>query len=364
MNNAISRAVLLTNLGSPSSTEVKDVRRFLNEFLMDKRVIDYPWLFRFLLVKGIIIQASVSNSAEAYKTIWIKEGSPLVVITEQLRDSLQKQLSEPVEIAMRYGVPSPEDAYNSLMRKYPELREVLILPLYPHYAMSSYETAILYAKEIHAKNNYPFRLKILKPFFDDEYYLEAMVENMRPFLKHEYDHILFSYHGIPERHIRKSDITGNHCLRDAACCETDSPAHTHCYRHQCLVTTKRIVEKAGIDSKSFSVSFQSRIGKHWLTPYTDIRLQQMPGEGIKKLLVICPAFVSDCLETLEEIAIRGKEIFLKAGGESFEMIPCMNTHPSWVNALAKWVNEYRQGNRNMLWEDDEQPQKQPSYSDR
>jgi ferrochelatase len=175
-----------------------------------------------------------------------------------------------------------------------------------------------------------------------------MVENIRPFLNQDYDHILFSYHGLPARHIKKSDVTGHHCLQVENCCETKSGAHDYCYRHQGFITTKLITAQLNIPADKYSISFQSRLGKGWLEPFTDIRLEEMPEEGIKKLLIICPAFVSDCLETLEEIAIRGKESFLKAGGESYTMVPCLNVHPSWVNTIAKWMTQYVGGNQQMI----------------
>ncbi|HEY1115070.1 MAG TPA: ferrochelatase, partial [Chitinophagaceae bacterium] len=334
----MKRAVVLMNLGSPDSTEVKDVRRYLNEFLMDERVIDKPWLLRAFLVKGIIVPFRAPKSAEAYKSIWTKEGSPLIVLSEQLRAALDKVVDEPVVIAMRYGNPSPKKAYDDLLAKNPDLEEVVLVPMYPHYAMSSYETAVEYAKEQHRKGKYKFRLTTIKPYYDNEEYLEALCESMKPYLQDDYDHILFSYHGVPERHIFKGDITGQHCLKVVNCCETPSPAHQYCYRHQCLVTTKLVTERLGIPQDKWTMSFQSRLGREeWLKPYTASRLEELPKAGVKKLLVVCPAFVSDCLETLEEIAEEGKETFLHAGGESFRMIPCLNVHPLWVEALAKWV---------------------------
>lgn len=336
------------NLGSPDSTTVKDVRKYLNEFLMDGKVIDIPYLARLLLVKGIIVPFRAPKSAKAYRTIWWKEGSPLVQLTKQLQQAVQQQLEEPVAIAMRYGNPSPEMAYEELMQKAEGLEEVILFPLYPHYAMSSYETAVDNMKEVHAKGNYPFRLTTIKPYYDQPDYITAMAENMRPYLQHDYDHILFSYHGIPGRHIRKSDVTGTHCLQVENCCQVDSSAHPYCYRHQVFTTTRLITAQLGIPQDRFSISFQSRLGKGWLEPFTDIRLAQMPAEGIKKLLVICPAFVSDCLETLEEIAERGKETFLQAGGESYSMIPCLNIHPLWVSAITKWIGEYAAGSQKMV----------------
>jgi protoporphyrin/coproporphyrin ferrochelatase len=345
---AAKRGIILMNLGSPESTSVKDVRRYLNEFLMDGRVIDVPYLLRLLLVKGIIVPFRAPKSAGAYRTIWTDEGSPLVVITQQLEKLLQQQIDEPVTIAMRYGSLTPAKAFDNLMQRQPGLEEVLAIPLYPHYAMASYETAVEYTKAIYAKNKYPFKLHFIKPFYNNSGYIKAMVENIKPYLNEGYDHILFSYHGIPERHLKKTDPTGSHCLSAANCCQVASPAHSRCYRHQCFTTTTLIASALNIHIEKFSNSFQSRLGKGWLQPFTDIRLQQMPNEGIKKLLVLCPAFVSDCLETLEEIEERGKASFLAAGGVAYKMIPCLNTNAQWVKVLTQWVKETGAANTEMI----------------
>lgn len=327
------------NLGSPDSTKVSDVKKYLDQFLMDESVIDKPWLLRALLVKGIIVPFRAPKSAEAYKTIWTNEGSPLIVNTRDLQKALQNRFEEPVEMAMRYGNPAPEAAFDNLIKRTPSIEEVIALPLYPHYAMSSYETAVEYAKEIYQKKKYPFKLTFIEPFYNEPGYLGALAENIRPFLKEPYDQLLFSYHGIPGRHIRKSDITGSHCLQTENCCEVGSPAHAHCYRHQVFTTTRRVTKSLQIPADKYSISFQSRLGKGWLTPFTDIRLKELPGEGIKRLLIVCPSFVSDCLETLEEIAIRGKGIFMEAGGETFTMIPCLNVHPLWIKAIISYLGK-------------------------
>lgn len=334
----MKRGIVLMNLGSPDSTSVKDVRRYLDEFLMDERVIDIPYLARLLLVKGIIVPFRSPKSAKAYRSIWTNEGSPLITITRHLQEALQQQVSAPVVMAMRYGNPTPAAAFDELLRREPELEEVVVVPMYPHYAMSSYETAVEYAKLVHQRGKYAFKLNIIPPFYQEPDYLEALATSIAPYLQQEYDHIIFSFHGVPERHIHKGDITGKHCLTVENCCSVDSPAHAFCYRHQCLVTTQKVSAQLGIPESKYSFSFQSRLGRdEWLKPYTAKRLEQLPGEGIKKLLVVCPAFVSDCLETLEEMAEEGKEIFLHAGGESFELIPCMNVHPRWVETLKHWV---------------------------
>jgi protoporphyrin/coproporphyrin ferrochelatase len=335
------RGVLLMNLGSPDSTAIPDVKKYLDQFLMDERVIDKSWLMRALLVKGIIVPFRAPKSAEAYKTIWTNDGSPLIVNTKKLQKALQNNFEEPVEIAMRYGNPTPEAAFDNLIKRNPSIEEVIALPLYPHYAMSSYETAVEYAKEMYQKKKYSFKLTFIEPFYKEDEYLYALTETIKPFLNQQYDQLLFSYHGIPERHIRKSDVTGCHCLQRENCCEVSSPAHAHCYRHQVFTTTKLVTKILQIPPDKYSISFQSRLGKGWLTPFTDVRLKELPAQGIKKLLIVCPAFVSDCLETLEEIAIRGKEIFMEAGGESFIMIPCLNVDPLWVKAIGGYVGRGR-----------------------
>lgn len=352
MAKATRRGIILMNLGSPDSTRVKDVRRYLNQFLMDERVIDMPYLSRLLLVRGIIVPFRAPKSAEAYRTIWTEEGSPLISLTRQLAVALQQQVDLPVEMAMRYGNPSIKAAFDNLVKNDASIDEVIAIPMYPHYAMSSYETAVENAREVFQKHKYGFKLNFIRPYYNEPGYINALAENIRPYLEQDYDHILFSYHGIPERHLLKSDNTGAHCLKREDCCTTNSEAHTTCYRHQCYTTTTLVTSQLGVPAGKYSISFQSRLGKDpWLKPYTDFRLQEMPAEGIKKLLILCPAFVSDCLETLEEIDDRGKETFLHAGGESYTMIPCLNVHPLWVKTLNGWIKEYVEGSERMILRD-------------
>lgn len=336
------------NLGSPDSTEVKDVKRYLDEFLMDGRVIDYPWFFRLLLVKGIITPFRAAKSAEAYKTIWTKEGSPLIVLTKQLREALQQLVDEPVEIAMRYGSLTPANAFDALVKRAPGLEEVIAVPLYPHYAMSSYETAVEHAKQIHRKNKYPFKLKFIKPFFDNPSYIHALAESIKPHLGENYDHILFSYHGIPARHLHRKDPGSlKKCLPSQGECAPGSAGYETCYKRQVFATTNLVMQQLNIPPDKYSISFQSRLGKGWLEPFTDKRLEEMPKEKIENLLILCPAFVSDCLETLEEIEERGKEIFINAGGGAFKMVPCLNVQPLWVSTLKGWMDETGKGNEEM-----------------
>ena len=348
MSQHSKNGIILMNLGSPDSTKIKDVTRYLHEFLMDGKVIDMPYLLRFLLVKGIIVPARVKNSAAAYRTIWSEEGSPLIAITKKLQEAVATATGKPVTIAMRYGNPNPQDAYEKLIQMNPEMEEAILVPLYPHYAMSSYETAVDYMKEIHKKNKYRFQLKIIKPYYNHPEYINALAESIKPYISEPYDKIVFSYHGIPERHLRHTDPGKNHCLQSADCCSKNSPAHAYCYKHQLITTTRLVTQQLGLTPDKFEISFQSRLGKGWLKPFTDKRLEALPREGIKNVVIVCPAFVSDCLETLEEIEERGKESFLQAGGEKFKMVPCLNVSPLWVQAISKWTKEIENGNTALL----------------
>ncbi len=332
------KGVLLVNLGSPDSPSVPDVRRYLNEFLMDGRVIDTPWPLRRCVV-GLILINRPKESAHAYEKIWTKDGSPLVVTSKRVQAALQKRVGVPVELAMRYQNPSIVFAVRNLAGK--GVTDVLLIPLFPHYAMSSYETAVVRVREVAANLAPQMKFTVQPPYYDAPDYIAALVASAADFLKQDYDHLLFSYHGIPERHLRKSDPTGCHCLQAENCCETASPAHATCYRAQCFATTAAFVKLAGVPKEKYSVSFQSRLGKDpWLKPYTDYELLRLAQEGKKKMMVICPAFVSDCLETIEEIGMRGCADFLAASGKEFTRIPCMNEHPMWIAALEKMIARF------------------------
>lgn len=334
------KGVLLINLGSPDSTDVKDVRKYLDEFLMDKRVIDIPYWKRFLLVKGIILNVRPRKSAEAYRKIWWQEGSPLIVISERFKQKLAKILNIPVALAMRYGSMSIQRGFESLENQ--GVDQILLIPLYPHYAMSSYETVVVKAAEVKEKYFPSIKMDVLPVFYDNEKYIEVLSKTIKEELKDfDWDHLLFSYHGIPERHIYKSDTTGTHCRINGSCCNTPSKAHETCYRHQCFETTKAVAKALNLKEGTFSNSFQSRLLKDpWLKPYTDYELERLAKEGVKKLAVVTPAFVADCLETLEEIAMEGKEDFLKAGGEDYIHVPCLNDRDDWVHVVYDWINDW------------------------
>jgi len=336
-----SPAVLLLNLGSPDSPSVPDVRRYLAEFLWDERVLDVPAWERWLVLNLFILPTRPKNSAEAYEKVWTKEGSPLVVTSKHVQAKVQTELGKDAQIAlaMRYGNPSVASVVAQL--KEMGASRVLIVPLYPHYAMSSYETAVVQAEETLARELPGVPVDTLPPFYQHPAYINALAESMRPQLAEKFDKLLFSYHGIPYHHLQKSDPSHAHCLSRPDCCDGCHPAHDTCYRHQCLRTTELVVAKLGLRREQYEVSFQSRLGRRpWLTPYTDFRLRDLPGEGVKNLRVVSPAFVSDCLETLEELAMRGKEIFMEAGGSSYTLIPCLNEHPQWIGFLRDEIRSW------------------------
>ena len=336
----MKKGVLLVNLGSPDSPEPKDVKTYLGEFLMDERVIDVPLWARTLLVKGIILNTRPKASAVAYKKIWWEEGSPLIVISERLQKKMQKQLEMPVALAMRYGSMTIKKGLQELVDK--GVDEVFLIPLYPQFAMATTETILVLAEEIRKAHFPDLKIESLPAFYNNPDYIEILSNSISKHLKGKNnDYLLFSYHGVPERHIRKSDITKSHCKIDGNCCITPSGAHQFCYRHQCLEVTRLVAEKLNLKEGTYSTSFQSRLGfDPWLQPYTDRTIERLGEQGIKNMAIVTPAFVSDCLETLEEIAMEGKEIFHEMGGQNFTTIPCLNDEDPWAALLSKWVKEW------------------------
>ena len=334
------KGALLVNLGSPNSTSVKDVKNYLDEFLMDKRVIDTPYLVRAFIVKGIILNTRPKKSAEAYKKIWWPEGSPLIVLSERLHKKVQENSDIPVELAMRYGKPSIKSGIQKLAEQ--GVTEILLIPLYPQFAMATTETIVVLANKIIKKHFPSIKITDVPAFYNKTDYIEVLGNSIQKHLEEKKpEHLLFSYHGVPERHIKKSDITKSHCKIDGSCCNTPSEAHEFCYRHQCYETTKQVAEKLNLKEGSYSTSFQSRLGRDpWLQPYTDQTIDNFAKKGIKNLAVVTPAFVSDCLETLEEIGMEAKHSFEENGGEHFSTIPCLNDNDDWANTLTKWINNW------------------------
>ena len=334
-------AVLLLNLGSPDSPSVPDVKRYLREFLGDERVIDKPdsAFLRSILVNGIIIPSRAKNSAHAYSTVWTAEGSPLIVISKHTQAKLQERVTLPVSLAMNYGNPSISSALTELAQR--GVNRLLLFPQYPHYAMSSWETVVAKVRQEAARLAPAMKIECVAPYYADADYIAALVESARPYLAQPHDHLLFSYHSIPARHLTKADSSHAHCQVVADCCNTCSPAHATCYKAQVTRTTQEFARVAGLDPARWSIAFQSRLANEpWLEPYTDFEYKRLAGEGRKRLLVITPAFVTDCLETLEEIRVRGAEDFAAAGGTSFVHIPCLNDQPMWINFLEQRVRRW------------------------
>lgn len=337
----MKKGVLLVNLGSPDSPNPKDVKKYLDEFLMDPRVIDVPFWARVLIVRGIILNTRPKASAKAYKKIWWEEGSPLIVISEKLKSKVQEQLDIPVALAMRYGSMTIEKGIQQLVDQ--GVDEVFLVPLYPQFAMATTETITVLANELRVSKFPNIKITSLPAFYDKEDYINVLSNSIAEYLKEkDYDHLLFSYHGVPERHIKKRDVTRSHCKINGECCNTPSRAHEFCYRHQCYEVTKQVAKKMNLKEGTYSTSFQSRLGfDPWLQPYTDRTIERLGNDGIKNMAIVTPAFVSDCLETLEEIAMEGKEIFHEVGGDEFTTVPCLNDRDDWASILVKWINEWK-----------------------
>ena len=328
-------AIVLLNLGSPDSTAVPDVRRYLRQFLSDERVLDAPAPIRWMVLNLFILPFRPAQSAEAYRRIWTDAGSPLIVTSQRQQQLLQEKIAAPVLLGMRYGQPSTPSVVAQL--KAMGATRVYLIPLYPHYAMSSYETALVAMTEEMTRQGLDIPYTIRAPFYDEPTYIDALLASTEGDRADPFDYWLFSFHGVPERHLRKGDPSRAHCLTCENCCEVAHPVHAVCYRHQCLETAKAFAARAGLPEGKWGVSFQSRLGRDpWLTPYTDATLEALGERGLKRVKVMCPAFITDCLETLEEIAMEGAEEFREAGGGQLDLVPCLNDHPAWMDLLADW----------------------------
>lgn len=336
---ALKTGVLLVNLGTPNSTETGDVRRYLREFLNDPRVIDINPVGRWMLLNLIVLPFRPAQSAEAYRTIWTEQGSPLLVHGLALRDQLQARLGDTfvVDLAMRYGNPSIPEVMHRLVAQ--DLERIVVVPLFPQYSSAASGSALQRVAEVANEMwNVP-PLATVPAFYDDAGFIRAFKEVAQPVLdKLNPDHVLLSYHGVPERHVKKSDSTGKHCLKVENCCDTIGSANRYCYRAHCYATSRGLAEALNLSEGSYSVAFQSRLGRDpWIKPYTDEQLPVLYEQGVRRLAIMCPAFVADCLETLEEIGIRAKEDWEKLGGEALELVPSLNSHPAWVEGLADIV---------------------------
>ena len=340
MSDFGKKGVLLVNLGTPDAPRKSAVYLYLKQFLLDRRVIDYSWLGRNLLVRGIILPFRTGNSTKLYQQLWTKEGSPLKVYGEQLARGVQEHLGAAyaVELAMRYQQPSIESAIDKLMAQ--QVREITVFPLFPQYASATIGSVHEEVMRVLSKKEVIPAVRFVNSYHDYEPMIDIFAENGRKYDIGSYDHVLFSYHGLPQRQLRKAD-TSNHCLQSPDCCRTLSVKNQFCYSAQCYATTAALVRKLGLKEGQYTTSFQSRLGKEvWAQPYTSEIVEDRAKRGDKKLLVFCPAFVADCLETIIEISTEYHELFIEKGGKELDLVESLNAHPRWVEAVADFVKNY------------------------
>ncbi|MAE95315.1 MAG: ferrochelatase [Deltaproteobacteria bacterium] len=339
--SAPTTGLLLVQLGTPDAPTTPAVRRYLREFLGDPRVLDMPAAGRWLLLNAIILPFRPRRSAALYQKIWSAEGSPLLVHSQALADGVAKALAEGfrVELGMRYGNPSLEGAVDRLLAA--DLERIVVLPLFPQEASSTSGSAVERVHELTRGRSHVPTLTTLGSFPDAAFFIEPSAEIARPILSaFGADHVLLSYHGLPERHVRRSDRSGEHCLASDSCCDALGAANPHCYRAQCFATSRALAAALELDPATTSTAFQSRLGRTpWIGPATEQRLPELHESGVRRLAVLCPSFVADCLETLEEIGVRAREQWRELGGEALELVPCVNAHPGWVRGVADRVRE-------------------------
>ena len=330
------KGILLINLGSPKELSKKSVRQYLRVFLSDDNVVDLPKFLQQFILRLFILPFRPKNTLEAYEKIWTKQGSPLIISTESIANKLTEKTGWNVEYAMRYEEPSIEKALHKFKKN--EINKIYVISLYPHNAMATTVTTELETRNVAMNVSNDFELIFTKPFFDNEEYINAMVNSIRPYVENKsYDKIIFSYHGIPKRQAKKTDETGEHCFSTSNCCEIENDGSKDCYRSHTRIASDLTAKKLGLKDDQWEIAYQSRIGPGWLTPFTDKRLAKLPEEGKDNIAILCPSFISDCLETLEEIDIRGRETFLKAGGKNMTYIPCLNDSEDTINLLENLV---------------------------
>ncbi len=329
--------VLLVNLGTPDNPDRKSVYRYLKEFLLDKRVIDIPWLQRNLLVRAIIAPFRSGPSSKLYQKLWTKEGSPLKTNGYKLQKGVQELLGEDYEVvlAMRYQTPTIESGLKALRKK--AVDEIIVFPLFPHYASASTGSVHEEVMRIMSQWQVIPELRLINSFYNLEGMIDVFVENARKYDIKSYDHILFSYHGLPQRQMIKANDF-NHCLSNKDCCQNITDANKFCYSAQCYATTKALVAKLGLLDKQYTTCFQSRLGRDpWIQPYTAATLVERRKMGDKSLLVFCPAFVSDCLETTVEVTDEYREEFIKLGGDKLDLVESLNDNPHWMEVVAAYI---------------------------
>ena len=328
--------ILLINLGSPKKLTKKSVREYLKVFLSDDYVLDLPKILQQIILRVFILPFRPKKTLEAYELIWTPEGSPLIISTESIANKLSLKTGWDVDYAMRYEEPSIENALLNFKNK--GIYKIIVISLYPHNALATTITTEMETRIVANKLSEDFELVFTKPFFDNEIYINAISKTIKPHIeKASFDKIVFSYHGIPKRQAKKTDETGEHCFSDGNCCEIVGDGSKDCYRSHTRIASDLTAKKLGLSDDQWEVAYQSRLGPGWLTPFTDKRLAELPEEGKKNIAVLCPSFISDCLETLEEIDIRGRKTFFDAGGKNMTYIPCLNDSEDTINLLENLV---------------------------
>lgn len=330
--------ILIMNTGTTAAPRPAETRAYLREFLSDPRMLDRPAPLRWFVLNAFILPFRPQKSAEAYAQIWTEEGSPILAISRQTLAELRTRFPQAqVEMGMRYGEPSIPKAMDTLLAAHVE--RIIAAPLYPQYTSAATGSALELIYSLAAKRwNVP-PISVLPPFYAEEGFLQAWKAVAKPKLdEFKPDYVLLSYHGLPERHVKKTDSTGTHCLQKPNCCDTITSANQYCYRAHCFATSRELVRRLGLTEGAYSISFQSRLGRDpWLHPPTDQVVPQLARQGVKRLAVMCPAFVADCLETLEEIGIRARNSFIESGGDDLLLVPSLNTHPAWLDGLAEML---------------------------
>jgi ferrochelatase len=336
----LKTGVLLLNLGTPERCDEASVRRYLGEFLMDPHVVDIPWIARFLLVNGIILRTRPKKSTEAYRKVWTERGSPLLFHTVDLAEKVQRLLGDDYRVlpTMRYGKPTVADA----LRTFSDLgiQRVVAMPLYPQFSLAATQSSVEWIRTQAKEIGYSGEIRFVPAFYRNEPFLEAFASQLRTAREEaRSDFVLFSFHGLPERQVKKTDPTGAHCLVAKDCCEKITDANANCYRAQCFYTARRIAELVDLPRDRYEITFQSRLGRTpWIRPYTDFVVKDLGAGGkVKRLLVVSPSFVADCLETLEEISIRAREDFIAAGGEELRLVPSLNSSDAWAKCVKDLV---------------------------
>lgn len=333
------KAVLLVNLGSPEKPESGAIRKYLKKFLSDPRVMDVPWAIRWLILNLFILPFRPSSIRSKYQRIWDGDRFLLVKYGDELVDALSEKLGEKyrVMMAMRYSEPSIEQQLAAIQAS--GVSELLILPLFPQYASATGGSIL--EKVFNTLRNwttYP-QIEVVSQFYDHPGFINAWSENTKPYLEDKPDAVLFSFHGLPESHVLKADLQ-DHCFSSDDCCANIGPGNHQCYRAQCFHTAESIATSLGLRKEMYSVGFQSRLGNaRWIGPSTADRIVQLAAEGVRDLLVICPAFVADCLETVEEIQVEEKGRFLQHGGRKLTLVPSLNASSAWVDALSDLINK-------------------------